>query len=678
MRLWPEIGVCLIVLMGGGSLAADPLLEKTDLFIAREAGYELYRIPGIVVTPRGTVLAYCEARKSAGSDWGPIDILLRRSPDQGRTWLERQTLVQITGDLPVNPVARAQKLDRPGDNTANNPVAIVDQVTGAIHFLYCLEYMRCFWMQSTDEGATWSEPVEITSVFEQFRPAYNWQVLATGPGHAIQLQRGAHAGRLVVPVWLSLGTGGHAHRPSVTATIFSDDHGITWQAGEIAIPNERDFVNPNETHLVERADGSVLLNTRSESRFNRRLTTVSPDGASGWTTPDFHPQLLEPICMAGLCRVRWPTAETAGCIAFSNPDNLARRDQKEGPGRGRDRVNLSIKLSDDDGATWSANRVLEESFSAYSDLATLPDGTLLCFYERGSTDGEKTHQYGRLTVARFNEDWVREYETTSPVAENAPLETLSTLPQLADGPAWSDLGTLYVPDVKGEQLYTWNPTGQPAELSLAREGVGRWSAAYFRNGGLYVSDNGRQRIDLLRGNELTTLHQFDTAVQPAIRPNDLVVDRSGGVYVTLTGQNQVVYITSSGVAMEVASVITPNGIILSPDGQQLYVSAYRPKEIHLFPVVSPGVLAAGRLFARMDDGDTLGADGMSIDNRGNIYCAGATAVWIWNPAGQLLDQIACPTRPINCTFGDHDLRSLYITGFGGLYRQRMRVRGIAN
>lgn len=382
--------------------------EKNDLFEAGADGYALYRIPGIVVTKNGTVLAYCEARKNEGGDWGPIDVMMRRSTDGGKTWLPRQKIVHVEGDLPINPLAAAQNLDKPGDNTVNNPVAIVDHETGAVHFLYCLEYMRCFYIRSDDDGATWTKPVEITKTFEDFRSDYDWKVLATGPSHAIQLTHGPRRGRLVVPVWLSLGTGGHAHRPSVTATIYTDDHGKTWQRGDIAVPDTPEFVYPNETVVVQLADGSVMLNTRSESKAHRRLVTISPDGATNWSQPSFDEQLLESICMAGLVRVRMPQGDQPGVLAFSNPHNLSRADGKEAPGKNRDRKNVTIKLSDDEGQTWSASRTLEPGFSGYSDLATLPDGTILCFYERGSTDGKTRHRTGKLTVARLTEDWVRD------------------------------------------------------------------------------------------------------------------------------------------------------------------------------------------------------------------------------------------------------------------------------
>jgi sialidase-1 len=211
------------LLFAAATRAAEPLLEKTDLFEANAGGYAHYRIPGLVVTRKGTLLAYCEARKSTRSDWGTIDILLRRSTDGGKTWGPPRKIVTPPKDVTKNPVALAQGLARPDEITINNPVAISDHQTGAVHFLYCVEYARCFWMRSDDDGQSFTEPVEITKAFERFRPEYDWKVLATGPGHGIQLSNG----RLLVPVWLSTGTGGHAHRPSAVSVISSHDHGET-------------------------------------------------------------------------------------------------------------------------------------------------------------------------------------------------------------------------------------------------------------------------------------------------------------------------------------------------------------------------------------------------------------------------------------------------------------------
>ena len=379
--------------------AAAPFLEKVDLFEAAKDGYTLYRIPGIVTTKRGTVLAYCEARKSDKGDWGTIDILLRRSTNNGASWQPRVKIADVPGPKAKNPVALAQKLATEGEVTYNNPVAIADAY-GTVHFLFCLEYARCFYLRTDDDGLTFSKPVEITASFDKFRPEYDWKVLATGPGHGIQLK----AGRLVVPVWLSLGTGGHAHRPSVTSVIYSDDLGRTWVRGEIAGPNEGEWNIPNETCAVELADGRVLLNMRSESKANRRLLTTSRDGATAWSKPQFHDQLLEPICMATM--VRLSEAPAKNRLLFANPHNLSRADGKEVAGKNRDRKNVSVKLSYDESATWPVSKTVEPGFSGYSDLAVAKDGTILLFYERGSTDGASIYKTGSLTVARFNLEWL--------------------------------------------------------------------------------------------------------------------------------------------------------------------------------------------------------------------------------------------------------------------------------
>ncbi|MDB6124889.1 MAG: nedA [Pedosphaera sp.] len=374
----------------GISRAASGLIEKTDLFKAGEQGYALFRIPGIVVTTNGTVLAYCEARKNSKSDWAEMEIFLRRSIDGGKTWEPARRIAHLGPRLPRSPVAVARKLGNDVDQTVNNPVAIVDRQTGVVHFLYCVNYQKCFYLRSDDDGVTFSRPVEISATFENFRPKYDCNVIATGPGHGIQLSNG----RLVVPVWLATGDKGSGTH--VAATIYSDDHGKSWKSGEIAAPHTEEWINPNETTAVELADGSVMLNIRSGSKPNRRLVTTSPDGATHWTKPHFDDALVEPVCMGSLVRFSTLAAGKTNRILFSNPDNLSSAKGKEEPGANRDRKNLTIKLSYDEAKSWPVHKALEAGPSAYSDLAVLPDGTILCFYERDKL----------LTLARFNLAWL--------------------------------------------------------------------------------------------------------------------------------------------------------------------------------------------------------------------------------------------------------------------------------
>jgi sialidase-1 len=326
---------------------------------------------------------------------------MRRSTDGGKTWLPPRPMSDGGPRVPKSAAVVAKKLAREDDRTMNNPVAIADR-DGTLHFLYCAEYARCFVRHSSDEGETWSEPAEITAAFDEFRPEYDWKVLATGPGHGIQLR----SGRLLVPVWLSPSTGANAHHPSVTATIYSDDHGRTWKRGAIAVPNTAEFVDPNETTAVELADGRVLLNVRTESAPNRRLLTTSPDGISGWSRPEFHDALLEPICEASMARLSLSPPSDRNRLLFANPDTLEPRPkQKATPGRGRTRKNVSVKLSYDEGKTWPVSKTLEPGLSGYSDLAVGRDGSIFCLYESSSTDGA-IFSTGQLALARFNLEWL--------------------------------------------------------------------------------------------------------------------------------------------------------------------------------------------------------------------------------------------------------------------------------
>ena len=377
----------------------EPYCEKQDLFEARTGGYHVYRIPGLLVTKRGTVIAYCEARKGNGGDWDPIDICMRRSTDGGVTWDARYVAMDHTRYDPDKPI--------------NNFTCFADQESGDVHVLFSNNYERVYYMKSEDDCRTFGEPRDITAVFEKFRDVYPWRVVAVGPGHSIQLKNG----RLVGAVWMSdgsgteFGSGKLGHRPSEVAAIYSDDHGETWKAGDFVVRNEAKFRNPNETCAVELSDGRVLFNTRTESDTHRRLFSISPNGATAWSTPEFDETLLEPICFGSIIGYD----DDRRKIVFANPGVLERT-MPGGPGsrgigpeiKGKpfDRKNLTVRLSDDDCVTWSAARLLEDGPSGYSDLTVLPDQTLLCLYECGIVSRMYDDRYLRL--ARFSARWIHE------------------------------------------------------------------------------------------------------------------------------------------------------------------------------------------------------------------------------------------------------------------------------
>lgn len=371
------------------------MIERDHLFEARTNGYHNYRIPGILTTQSGVILATVEARRGSGGDWDGNDILMRRSLDGGQSWQQ-----------PVVVVAH----DGYGPGPISNFVMIRDTTDGSVHALYCHNYERVFSMKSSDDGATFTEPVEITESLESFRSDYPWRVIATGPGHGIQLQGGPNRGRLVVPIWMSDGSGTEfgadklGHRPSNVASIYSDDHGQSWECGDTVVYHSPRIVNPSETLAVQLSDGRVLFNIRSESAENRRLICTSPDGATNWQLEKWDDALLEPVCMASLLKLSQNSDQGVKYIVFANPDNLENELTPPGKNLAHDRKNLTVKLSPDDCASWTHSQVIQAGPSGYSDMAQATDGTILCLYEDGMVD--RMTDSAAVTVARFDLDWV--------------------------------------------------------------------------------------------------------------------------------------------------------------------------------------------------------------------------------------------------------------------------------
>jgi len=368
----------------------EPALTVTPVFAAAKLGYDTTRIPALVRTDHGTLLAFCEGRSGPGGDWARISIIERRSPDDGKSWDDVRVVAKSTG----GPVSNA------------TPLVERD---GTVLLLYQRDYSRCYLCESKDEGASWSAPRDITAVFEQFRPEYNWKVLAPGPGHGIQLR----TGRLIVPIWLCEPGGkavpGGDHRPSCVATIYSDDGGATWHRGEIVAGNTAEHPNPSENAAVELSDGRVLLNVRSEATAHRRLVSISPDGATGWSTPTFDQALYEPVCMASLLATRDP-ASGRRVILFCNPDSWYNSTEFNAV-HFRARENGVIRLSYDDGKTWPVSRPIDAGPFSYSDLAAAPDGSVFCLYEAGVKDSNPRGNTSHIALAKFSLRWLESNPT---------------------------------------------------------------------------------------------------------------------------------------------------------------------------------------------------------------------------------------------------------------------------
>jgi sialidase-1 len=384
---------------GNVASAATPFYDETILFESTVDGYAQYRIPGVVVTGNGTMITYTEARKTT-SDWADIDIYMRRSTDGGATWQPRVKL--------VDGVSTA--------NTINNPVMIAEKNNGTVHFLYCKEYNQAFYRKSTDNGATWSTPVEITSVFNQYKSEFNWAAFATGPGHGIQLDNG----RLLVPVWLTLNT---THAPGVVSTIYSDDAGATWQRGEI-LWDTPDIPSPNETTSVQLYNGSVMLNMRNSTKVSPlRSVATSPNGNSGWSTPVLDNELNDPNDYGSILRFTDQHDYYNNRLLFTNTNNPS------------DRSNLTVKMSMDEGDSWTYSKVISPAGAAYSDLAVSNDKqTIYCFYEKWNG----TLKYHYMVLARFNLEWLTDGEQSlDPLLGSPP--TYPAIPTVDVDEDWSSL-----------------------------------------------------------------------------------------------------------------------------------------------------------------------------------------------------------------------------------------------
>ncbi len=355
----------IAALCGGQASAVDTddaaeatAVTRTTVFTRGEGGYHTFRIPSLVESPDGTLLAFAEAKVTDPDDWGDMDIVLKRSTDGGATWGPIQVLVDD------------------GPNKWSNTVAVVDHLRGRVvvntyrydgdavgdDFECGRASVGAYTIYSDDDGATWSEPVDITA---QVNPG-NWRMFSAGPGHGIQLTQGEHAGRLVIPGRHSYvrpgqectdltGAGGHA--------LLSDDGGQTWRVGAVDEQGIED-VRPSEISVVELADGRLYFNARDQGNTpGQRVDTTSSDGGE---------TLDEPYdAVNGIV-----TSKVEGSVVRLPATRSSRRDRVvlSVPNHPTSREKLTLFSSFDNGATWAPSYEIYDGPSAYSELAVLDAG----------------------------------------------------------------------------------------------------------------------------------------------------------------------------------------------------------------------------------------------------------------------------------------------------------------
>jgi sialidase-1 len=360
--------------------AAEP--RFSDVFTSKTGGYAQIRIPAVLVSRTGTTLAFAEGRQRP-TDQAENDIIMKRSTDGGRTW------------------SNLRVLHDDGRNSLNNPTVVQERKSGRIFLWYQripahlkehsagiatgldgTNIYRNLVLTSDDDGLTWSPPLDVTRTTK--RPV-RATTLASGPGIGIQLTRGPHKGRLLIP--FNEGPYGRWHNYAV----FSDDAGNSWSYGDEVpgafVPDgkggERSQIN--EVQFAELADGSVLLDSRQFAGAKVRRGAISRDGGRTWSRVHEFPELTDPSCMASTIRYSFADGTTPGQLLHSGPDSTKRE-------RG------TIYLSTDDGKTWPVRRVLYPGSFAYSVLTRFDDGTVGCLFEADN--------YGRIVFARFPLEWL--------------------------------------------------------------------------------------------------------------------------------------------------------------------------------------------------------------------------------------------------------------------------------
>lgn len=373
---------------GGAASDINPAISYTTVFSQDQDGYNSFRVPSIVQTNDGTLLAFAEGRVDSPSDNGNIDIVLKRSFDGGATW----------GPLQV--------VDDNGPGKAGNPVPIVDRRTGRIILNNThtgpnetLQTIQCgqasaentrrpFIQYSDDDGATWTVARDVTS--EMKLPT--WRHFVGGPGHGIQLQTGPYAGRLII-------AGDHSITPppGMACTdprvfggqdVYSDDGGQTWHVGGVS---ETDVVNPNESTATELPDGTVYFNTRAGGGMPfGRADTTSHDGG---TTFDHEYQPVDDIIAT---QVGGSVITAAG----QGPTRLV----LSAPNHPTSRERMTLWSSTDNGASWQQGPLIYAGASSYSDLVQLGSGDrpIGVLYENGDrvpVDARVTYRQ-RITFAR--------------------------------------------------------------------------------------------------------------------------------------------------------------------------------------------------------------------------------------------------------------------------------------
>lgn len=352
------------------SATAAEFPHERYVFRSGEGGYPRYRIPALLTAPDQSLLAFCEGRKDGGGLRGNIDLILRRSTDNGQTW----NPIELIGDDDAN--------------TLGNPCPVIDQSTGTIWLGFTRslgsdleneivagtsrERTRVLITHSKDSGKTWAKPVDLTSRLRKD----NWAWYGTGPGIGIQLDNG----RLVIPSYHSVLPSGDYE----SHMIYSDDHGRTWELGGTV------GGNTSECHVGQRTDGSLYVTARTLRHTQLRTTSVSTDHGESWSKPALASRIYDPPCQASLLVV------PGSARRFDRDKPVWLYAHPAGPGRRC----LTVRVSYDEGRSWSHARQISTGDNQYSSMTLMPNGQVGCLFESWR---DKNYQ---ILFTQFDLDWL--------------------------------------------------------------------------------------------------------------------------------------------------------------------------------------------------------------------------------------------------------------------------------
>jgi sugar lactone lactonase YvrE len=273
------------------------------------------------------------------------------------------------------------------------------------------------------------------------------------------------------------------------------------------------------------------------------------------------------------------------------------------------------------------------------------------------------------------------------LAPNTQVEKVAAGFKFTEGPVWHPDGFLLFSDIPANTIYKWQPKQKTV---IFRQPSGNANGNTLdRSQRLISAEHGNRRVSRTeKDGQIVTLASHYQGKR-LNSPNDLAMKSDGSIYFTdppfgiepeqeELGFYGVYRLAPDGkLTLLVKDLVRPNGIAFAPDETKLYVNDSEKGYIRVFDIKSDGMLANGKVFARLKPSSEEGAaDGMKVDIKGNVYSTGPGGVWIFSPNGDLLGIIETPEPPANLAWGDSDYQTLFITARHSLYRVRLQISGI--